>query len=60
MDASYLSGRTTLRDVLTARFGCSQFEAEGLVETLELQGFIRFPRLLDDTHPIGDLGWQIG
>ncbi|WP_373049225.1 hypothetical protein [Vulgatibacter sp.] len=38
----YLRGRTAFRDAIVDRLGCSSVEAEQLVETLELRGFIRF------------------
>jgi hypothetical protein len=58
--ASYLRGKTVLRDTIAAHLCCSDAEAEDLVETLELQGFIRFPHLEDDTHPSGRRYWHIG
>jgi hypothetical protein len=60
LEASYLRGRTALRDAVGEELGCSVFEAEQLVETLELQGFVRFPHLPDDTHPLDRRVWQIG
>jgi hypothetical protein len=60
LDAGYLRGRTIVRDTIAARLACSAYEAEGLVETLELQGFIRFPHNLDDTHSLERRGWRIG
>jgi hypothetical protein len=38
----YLEGRTILRDLVEARLGCSDLEAEELVDTLESCGFLRF------------------
>jgi hypothetical protein len=49
-----------LRDTVAAVLGCSEERAEELVETLELRGFVRFPRLPDETHPLGRLSWRIG
>jgi hypothetical protein len=60
LDASYLRGRTIVRDAIASRLACSAYEAEGLVETLELQGFIRFPHNQDETHSLERLGWRIG
>lgn len=59
IEASYLRGRTAIRDAIAAHLGCSDYEAEELVETLELQGFVRFPHLPDDTHPSGRSVWHI-
>jgi hypothetical protein len=60
MEASYLRGRTILRDAVVEGLGCSECEAEELVETLELRGFVRFPVLYDETHPSGRAAWRIG
>ena len=59
LEASYLRGRTAIRDTILAHLGCSVYEAEELVDTLELQGFVRFPHLPDDTHPSGRRYWHI-
>lgn len=59
LTAGYLDGKTILRDAVAAQLGCSDFQAEELVETLELNGFVRFPRLLDDTHPVEDAVWDL-
>ena len=58
--ASYLRGKTVLRDTIVQLYGCSDLEAEDLVETLELQGFVRYPHLEDDTHPQSRNLWEIG
>jgi hypothetical protein len=60
LQASYLRGKTILRDTLQLHLGCSDRQAEELIETLELQGFIRFPLLADETHPSGRRWWVIG
>jgi hypothetical protein len=60
LEASYLRGKTVLRDAIVARLDCSEYEAEELVETLELQRYISFPHLPDDTHPSGRSAWRIG
>ncbi len=57
--ASYLRGKTLLRDAVVEQLGCSAYEAEELVETLELMGFVRFPHLADDTHPLTRHSWII-
>ena len=57
--ASYLRGKTLLRDATQELLGCSAYQAEELVETLELQGYARFPHLADDTHPLTRHAWII-
>jgi hypothetical protein len=57
--ASYLRGKTLLRDGIVERLGCSAYEAEELVETLEMMGYVRFPHLADDTHPLTRHAWII-
>ena len=38
----YLRGKSTLRDLVVSLLGCSELEAEDLVETLESRGYLRF------------------
>lgn len=38
----YLRGRSYFRDVLVHEFDISELEAEELVDTLEMNGFLRF------------------
>jgi competence protein ComEC len=38
----YLRGRSYFRDVLVHELGCSELEAEELVDTLEMNGYLRF------------------
>lgn len=57
--ASYLRGKTLLRDGIVESLGCSAYEAEELVETLEMMGYVRFPHLADDTHPLTRHSWVI-
>jgi hypothetical protein len=38
----YLEGRTVLRDAAAAQLGCSELEAESLIDTLVARGFIRY------------------
>lgn len=57
--ASYLRGRTLIRDAVAEQLGCSAYEAEDLVETLELMGYVRFPHLADATHPLTRHAWII-
>lgn len=56
---SYLNGKTLMRDALEELLSCSDSMAEELVETLELQGYLRFPHLADDTHPATRQSWII-
>jgi hypothetical protein len=58
--AGYLNGKTLMRDALEELLSCSDSMAEELVETLELQGYLRFPHLADDTHPATRQSWIIG
>lgn len=38
----YLRGKAALRDMVRALLGCSELEAEDLVETMESRGYLRF------------------
>lgn len=38
----YLRGKSLMRDVLVHQRGFSELEAEKLIDTLELQGFLHF------------------
>jgi hypothetical protein len=38
----YLRGRSYFRDVLVHELGISELEAEDLVDTLEMNGYLRF------------------
>jgi hypothetical protein len=57
--ASYLRGKTVMRDAVAEHLGCSTYEAEEMVETLELMGYLRFPHLADQTHPLTRHAWII-
>ena len=57
--ASYLRGKTLMRDAVIEELRCSAYEAEELVETLELQGSVRFPELADHTHALTRDTWVI-
>ena len=57
--ASYLRGKTLMRDAIVVELGCSAYEAEELVETLELMGYVRFPHLADEIHPLTRHSWVI-
>jgi hypothetical protein len=54
----YLRGKAFMRDLLVTTKGFSQLEAEELIDTLELNGFLRF--LGDPTErSIADAHWEI-
>lgn len=38
----YLRGRSYFRDVLVHELGCSEADAEVLVDTLEMNGYLKF------------------
>ncbi|BDG06177.1 hypothetical protein [Anaeromyxobacter oryzae] len=38
----YLRGRSYFRDVIVHEIGCSELEAEELVDSLEMNGYLRF------------------
>jgi hypothetical protein len=57
--ASYLRGKTLVRDAIMEELRCSAYEAEELVETLELMGYVRFPHLADQTHALTRDTWVI-
>jgi hypothetical protein len=38
----YLRGRSYFRDVVVHELGCSELEAEDLVDTLQMNGYLRF------------------
>ena len=38
----YLRGRSYFRDVLVHELGCSELDAENLVDTLEMNGYLVF------------------
>ncbi|MDB4971337.1 MAG: hypothetical protein JWN44_7026 [Myxococcales bacterium] len=56
---SYLRGKTVMRDAIESELRCSAYQAEELVETLEMMGYVRFPHLEDDTHPLTRHAWVI-
>ncbi|WP_257456236.1 hypothetical protein [Archangium lipolyticum] len=54
----YLRGKSLMRDMLVDMKGFSEYEAEELIDTLELRGFLRF--LGDPTErSIADAHWEI-
>jgi hypothetical protein len=40
--SGYLDGRTALRDAVTEELGCSELEAEEIVDTLVARGFAHY------------------
>jgi hypothetical protein len=57
--AGYLDGRTALRNAVTEELGCSELEAEELVDTLVAGGFVRYQG--DPASAIDDgRGWALG
>jgi hypothetical protein len=54
----YLRGKSLMRDMLVDMKGFSEYEAEELIDTLELRGFLRF--LGDPTErSVADAHWEI-
>jgi hypothetical protein len=54
----YLRGKSLMRNVLVARRGFSELEAEELIDTLELRGYLRF--LGDPTErSVADSHWEL-
>lgn len=54
----YLRGKSLMRDLLVQERGCSELEAEELVDTLEARGFLHF--LGDPTErSVADSHWEI-
>ncbi|HYH99271.1 hypothetical protein [Hyalangium sp.] len=54
----YLRGKSIMRDTLVDRKGFSELEAEELIDTLELRGFLRF--LGDPSErSVADAPWEI-
>lgn len=54
LPGSYLVGKTAIRDLLLAYCGCSELEAEQLVDTLVARDFLRFR-----TSPETEGGWEL-
>ncbi len=54
----YLRGKSLMRNLLVEMKGFSELEAEELIDTLELRGFLRF--LGDPTErSVADSHWEI-
>ncbi len=55
----YLRGKSLMRDVLVHEKGFSDLEAEELIDTLELRGFLRY--LGDPSEPSqANAHWELG
>lgn len=54
----YLRGRSYFRDVLTHELGCSECEAEQLVDTLEMNGYLHFEGD-PAARSVADSRWEI-
>ncbi len=54
----YLRGRSYFRDVLTHELGCSEYEAEQLVDTLEMNGYLHFEGDPSE-RSVADSRWEI-
>jgi hypothetical protein len=54
----YLRGRSYFRDVVARELRCSDLEAEELVDTLEVNGYLKFQG--NPSEPsVADSRWQI-
>ena len=38
----YLPGKTKIRDAIMSKLGCSALEAERIVDTMSMRGFLRY------------------
>lgn len=54
----YLRGRSYFRDVITHELGCSEMEAEELVDTLEMNGYLHFEGDPSE-RSVADSRWDI-
>ncbi len=54
----YLRGRSYFRDVLTHELRCSEMEAEELVDTLEMNGYLHFEGNPSE-RSVADSRWEI-
>lgn len=59
LDQGYLTGRTIMRDAVAQQLGCSVYDAEQLVDTMEARGYLRFPEMDDATHSRRQSRWLI-
>jgi hypothetical protein len=55
----YLEGKTTIRDMLVPELGCSELEAEQVVDTLIATGFLRFRPSSSAAESETDGEWQV-
>ena len=58
--AGYVRGKGDLRAAVVAILGCSQLEAEQLVDTLEARGFIRYEGELEEQVDQLEHHWDLG
>ncbi len=54
----YLRGRSYFRDVLVHELRCSEMEAEQLVDTLEMNGYLHFEGNPSE-RSVADSRWEI-
>lgn len=54
----YLRGRSYFRDVVAHELRCSEMEAEELVDTLEMNGYLRFEGNPSE-RSVADSRWDI-
>ena len=54
----YLRGRSYFRDVVARVLRCSDLEAEQLVDTLEVNGYLKFEGNPSE-HSVADSRWNI-
>ena len=55
----YLRGKSLMRDVLVAENQFSQLEAEELIDTMELQGYLHFLGDPTERSHASDTTWEI-
>ncbi|MBX5480957.1 MAG: hypothetical protein IRZ16_03780 [Myxococcaceae bacterium] len=56
----YLRGRTLMRDILVHDHKFSELEAEELIDTMELNGFLHFLGDPAERSHASDTTWEIG
>jgi hypothetical protein len=54
----YLRGRSYFRDVVAQALQCSDYEAESLVDTLEVNGYLKFKGDPSE-RSVADSRWEI-
>lgn len=55
----YLRGKSLMRDVLVAEHNLSELEAEELIDTMEMNGFLQFLGDPSERSHASDTVWQI-